>query len=153
MYETGLPYFDVNPPSYYGSPPRYPGERGSKIINGYPVVVTNVTKAQLCAPRARGLIVIISEFGAQPAISVNSIFRHHLRLLGPNPANWTSNPIGSSPAPVVRIRPHRGSDGRRRQCREARSEPHGKWPPWPWRAWRREYRGYRSRWRPLSPRR
>jgi hypothetical protein len=94
VYETGLPYFDVNPPSYYGSPPCYPGERGSKIINGYPVVVTSVAKAQLCAPRARGLVVIISEFGAQPAISVNSLFAHHLRLLGPNPANWTSKPIG-----------------------------------------------------------
>jgi len=94
VYETGLPYFDVNPPGYYGSPPCHPGERGSKIINGYPVVVTNVTKAQLCAPRARGMIVIISEFGAQPAISVNSLFGHHLRLLGRNPANWTSRPIG-----------------------------------------------------------
>jgi hypothetical protein len=29
-----------------------------------------------------------------PAISVNSLFGHHLRLLGPNPANWTSKPIG-----------------------------------------------------------
>ena len=54
----------------------------------------NVIKEQLCAPRARGLIVVISEFGAQPAISVNSLFGHHLRLLGPNPANWTSKPIG-----------------------------------------------------------
>ena len=56
--------------------------------------VTNVIKEQLCAPRARGLIVVISEFGAQPSISVNSLFGHHLRLLGPNPANWTSKPIG-----------------------------------------------------------
>jgi hypothetical protein len=94
VYETGLPYFDVNPPSFYGNPPCYRGERGSKIINGYQVVVTNVIKEQLCAPRARGLIVVISEFGAQPAISVNSLFGRHLRLLGPNPANWTSKPIG-----------------------------------------------------------
>jgi len=94
VYETGLPYFDVNPPSFYGRPPCSRGEPGSKIINGYPVVVTNVTKEQLCAPRARGLTVVISEFGAQPAISVNSLFRHHLRLLGTNPANWTSKPIG-----------------------------------------------------------
>jgi hypothetical protein len=56
--------------------------------------VTSVTKDQLCAPRARGLVVIIPEFGAQPAISVNSLFAHHLRLLGRNPANWTSKPIG-----------------------------------------------------------
>ena len=81
-------------PSFYGNPPCYRGERGSKIINGYQVVVINVIKEQLCAPRARGLIVVISEFGAQPAISVNSLFGHHLRLLGPNPANWTSKPIG-----------------------------------------------------------
>ncbi len=94
VYETGLPYFDVNPPSFYGNPPCYRGERGSKIINGYQVVVTNVIKEQLCAPRARGLIVVISEFGAHPAISVNSLFGHHLRLLGSNPAHWTSKPIG-----------------------------------------------------------
>jgi hypothetical protein len=93
-YETGLPYLNVNPPSFYGNPPCYRGERGSKIINGYQVVVTNVIKEQLCAPRARGLIVVISEFGAQPPISVNGLFGHHLRLLGPNPANWTSKPIG-----------------------------------------------------------
>jgi hypothetical protein len=94
VYETGLPYLDVNPRSFYGNPPCYRGEPGSKIINGYQVVVTNMTKEQLCAPRARGLIVVISEFGARPAISVNSLFGHHLRLLGPNPANWTSKPIG-----------------------------------------------------------
>ena len=56
--------------------------------------MTNVIKEQLCAPRARGLIVVISEFGPHPAISVNSLFGRHLRLLGPNPANWTSKPIG-----------------------------------------------------------
>jgi hypothetical protein len=94
VYETGLPYFDVNPRSFYGNPPCYRGERGSRIINGYQVVVTNVIKEQLCAPHARGLIVVISEFGAHPAISVNSLFGHHLRLLGPSPANWTSKPIG-----------------------------------------------------------
>jgi hypothetical protein len=94
VYETGLPYFNVNPPSFYGNPPCYRGERGSKIINGYQVVVTNMIKEQLCAPRARGLIVVISEFGARPAIGVSSLFGRHLRLLGPNPANWTSKPIG-----------------------------------------------------------
>jgi hypothetical protein len=40
------------------------------------------------------LVVTISEFGAHSAISVTTLFGHHLRLLGPNPANWTSKPIG-----------------------------------------------------------
>jgi hypothetical protein len=51
-------------------------------------------------PPAAGLKVVWAgtwdtpSFGAQLAISVNSLFGHHLRLLGPNPANWTSKPIG-----------------------------------------------------------
>jgi hypothetical protein len=35
----------------------------------------------------------ISEFGVHPPISLASLFRDHLRLLGANPANWTSNPL------------------------------------------------------------
>jgi hypothetical protein len=47
----------------------------------------------VCAAHADGLSVDIEEFGPHPSIGVASLFRH-LRLLGANPANWTSNPIG-----------------------------------------------------------
>jgi hypothetical protein len=48
----------------------------------------------LCAGKADGLSLGISEFGAHPAISAAGLFGHHMRLLGLHPANWTPNPIG-----------------------------------------------------------
>jgi hypothetical protein len=48
---------------------------------------------EVCAAHADGLSVDIEEFGPHPSIGVASLFKH-LRLLGTNPANWTSNPIG-----------------------------------------------------------
>ncbi len=33
-------------------------------------------------------------FGAHPPINLASLFRDHLRLLGTNPANWTTKFIG-----------------------------------------------------------
>ena len=36
----------------------------------------------------------IEQFGSHPAMSVTSLFRDHLRLLGTNPADWTTEPIG-----------------------------------------------------------
>jgi hypothetical protein len=44
--------------------------------------------------RAGGLAVFISESGRRPAIGVVAQFAHHLRLLGPDPANWSRTPIG-----------------------------------------------------------
>jgi hypothetical protein len=32
-------------------------------------------------------------FGAHPSIDAASLFRDHMRLLGTNPANWTTKPI------------------------------------------------------------
>jgi hypothetical protein len=48
---------------------------------------------EVCAAHANGFWADIEEFGPHPTIGVVSLFRH-LRLLGTNPANWTSNPIG-----------------------------------------------------------
>jgi len=69
-----------------------------EIINGYHVVVKRMTigglpEQEVCAAHADGLWVDIEEFGPHPTIGVTSLFKH-LRLLGANPANWTSNPIG-----------------------------------------------------------
>jgi hypothetical protein len=69
----------------------------SEIINGYRVVVKRMTagglpEQELCAAHADGLQLSITEFGPHPTIGVASLFKH-LRPLGTNPANWTSNPI------------------------------------------------------------
>jgi len=73
-----------------------------EIINGYHVVVKRMTigglpEQEVCAAHADGLWVDIEEFGPHPTIGVTSLFKH-LRLLGANPANWTSNPIGCAMA-------------------------------------------------------
>jgi hypothetical protein len=63
------------------------------------VVVThqvrgNLPTQSLCAAHASGLALYIGEFGAHPPISLATLFKDHLRLLGANPANWTSEPTG-----------------------------------------------------------
>ena len=98
-YQSGLPYFTIDPASRRDSCYRRPGESTSGIINGFRVVVTHSTagttpRQDLCAARADGLTLFVSELGAHPAIGVASLFRSHLRLLGGNPANWVTNPFG-----------------------------------------------------------
>jgi hypothetical protein len=106
-YQTNLPYFSTIDPSAarnrfcYAYPNRKnSSERStSETINGYRVVVTHqvrgtLPRQDLCAGNANGLALYISEFGVHPPISLASLFKDHLRLLGANPANWTSKPIG-----------------------------------------------------------
>ena len=101
-YQTNLPYVLIDP-----STPRNNscGKSASQIINGYRVVVTHqvlrsvtgrdtLTSQDLCAGNADGLALYIGQHGAHPPINVASLFRDHLRLLGANPANWTTKPIG-----------------------------------------------------------
>jgi hypothetical protein len=66
-----------------------------EVINGYQVVLgTEKTwpNQELCADDAAGTFVWIA-IGAHPTLSPASIFAHHLRLLGSNPAKWTTKPI------------------------------------------------------------
>jgi hypothetical protein len=67
-----------------------------ELINGYQVVLITDNKSwpnhQLCADNAAGTFVWIA-IGAHPTLSPASIFAHHLRLLGSNPAKWTTKPI------------------------------------------------------------
>jgi hypothetical protein len=96
-FQTNLPYFGViDPATFYKN---FCPTSGSEIINGYRVVVTNqvagtLPSETLCAANADGLALSINQQGAHPPISVASLFRDHLRLLGTNPANWTTKPIG-----------------------------------------------------------
>jgi hypothetical protein len=96
-FQTNLPYFGViDPATFYRN---FCPTSGSEIINGYRVVVTNqvvgtLPSETLCAANADGLALSINLQGAHPPISVASLFGDHLRLLGTNPANWTTKPIG-----------------------------------------------------------
>jgi hypothetical protein len=66
-----------------------------EVINGYQVVLgTEKTwpNQELCADNAAGTFVWIA-IGAHSTLSPASIFAHHLRLLGSNPAKWTTKPI------------------------------------------------------------
>ena len=96
QYETGLPYFQIEPATRRTESC---GRGTSETINGYRVVVTIdpdgiPDRQDLCAGDAGGLSVGIAQTGAHPAISVTEMFGHHMRLLGRNPAHWTSRPIG-----------------------------------------------------------
>lgn len=67
-----------------------------EVINGHQVVLITDKKFwpnhELCADNAAGTFVWIA-IGAHPTLSPASIFAHHLRLLGSNPAKWTTKPI------------------------------------------------------------
>ena len=66
-----------------------------EVINGCQVVLaTEKTwpNHELCADDAAGTFVWIA-IGAHPTLSPASMFAHHLRLLGSNPAKWTTKPM------------------------------------------------------------
>jgi hypothetical protein len=98
VYQTGLPYFDVEPisrraPSCYAEP----HHSTVKVINSYRVVLTSqrfghLDRYDLCT-HARGLALMMSEWAVHPPISTAGLFGQHLRLLGRNPAYWTPIPI------------------------------------------------------------
>jgi hypothetical protein len=77
-----------------------PGYSTRSVIAGYPVTITIVPPGKIdgayhgvCAANADGLWVQVSVGERRPAFDVTRIFAH-LRLLGPNPANWTTQPVG-----------------------------------------------------------
>lgn len=80
----------------------YPGGQSTRqTINGYRVIVNhlpasngNAPVQQVCAPNAAGLMVFVSTYGRHASPNAISIFRRHMRLLGTNPAGWTSEPLG-----------------------------------------------------------
>jgi hypothetical protein len=80
----------------------YPGGQSARqTINGYRVTVNHLAAArgnppvqQVCAANADGLSVFISTYGRHATPDAISIFAHHARLLGTNPAGWTTQPLG-----------------------------------------------------------
>jgi hypothetical protein len=93
--------FDTDPATSRSSCYLYPdGQSVREVIGGYRVIITHLAAShgrpplqQLCAAHADGLSVFISESGRHRAIGVVSLFTRHLRLLGGQPANWTTIPI------------------------------------------------------------
>jgi hypothetical protein len=72
----------------------------AKVINGYRVSVSggpaqgwNPASQYLCSANADGLYVQIAVIGSHPVATATQIFAH-LKLYGPDPAKWTTRPIG-----------------------------------------------------------
>jgi hypothetical protein len=98
---TDAPYIIARPAPRKGtcSPHDPSSQNTSEIINGYRMVLKRfhlggLAVQELCGAHADGLWFDIQVFGAHPSIDVATLFKDHVRLLGTNPANWTTNPIG-----------------------------------------------------------
>jgi hypothetical protein len=73
------------------------GQHRTETINGDQAYVsanpTSWPESALCSANADGELVYIA-VGRDQAFSAVDLFAHHLRLLGPDPASWTTRPIG-----------------------------------------------------------
>lgn len=70
----------------------------SVVIDGYRAYLNSppVQGAQtLTVPDADGLYLSEQAIGPAAPLSPSAALAHHLQLLGPNPANWTTTPIAS----------------------------------------------------------
>ncbi len=64
------------------------------VVDGYQVYLVGWTGSHgLIVPRADGLHLQIAVDGPQLLTPVD-VLAHHLQLLGPNPAHWSTHPIG-----------------------------------------------------------
>jgi hypothetical protein len=96
------PAFDTDPATAGSSCYYYPGGVSARrTINGYRVTVNHIPAAhgdvpvqQVCAPNADGLSVFVSTYGSHASPNAISIFQRHMRLLGTNHADWTTEPLG-----------------------------------------------------------
>ncbi len=104
-YQKNLPNFgNIAAATPRGSCYRYKYRKNfsdkSKVetINGHLVVVTDLPRTtfsqMLCTAHADGLSFYINQDGKHPPMDLVTLFRDHLRVLGANPAKWTTKPIG-----------------------------------------------------------
>jgi hypothetical protein len=99
--QPGYPALTTDPATAHDHCYVYPdGQSARRIIDGYHVVVTHIPAAagrmpvqQVCAAHADGLMIFISTYGRHPALGAVAVFTHHTRLLGPEPARWTTRPL------------------------------------------------------------
>ncbi len=68
-----------------------------RTIRGFPALLTlgvgqgAADGRSLCIPDADGVLL---SFSGHANSSMVSLFEHHVRLLGPNQAHWTTKPLG-----------------------------------------------------------
>jgi hypothetical protein len=80
----------------------YPGGQSvRRVIDGYQATVNEFPAAagrpptyQVCVGNAGGLWAFITVAGRHPAAKPVTIFKH-MKILGTNPANWTTKPLAS----------------------------------------------------------
>jgi hypothetical protein len=73
-----------------------PASCPSQVINGYRVFLNTPPspgKQTLFAPDAGGLYLYEQTTVPDAPLSPSSVLAHHLQLLGPDPANWTTAPV------------------------------------------------------------
>ena len=72
-----------------------------ETINGHQVVVTDLPRTTfsqiLCTAHADGLSFYIDQDGKHPPMDLVTLFRDHLRLLGPTRRNGPPSPSGNRP--------------------------------------------------------
>jgi hypothetical protein len=69
----------------------------STVIDGYQVFLNSPPvpgRQTLFAPDADGLYLSEQAIGPDAPLSPSAALAHHLQLLGPDPANWTIQPVG-----------------------------------------------------------
>jgi hypothetical protein len=90
VYQAG-----AGSPRYTCQPDGANGTSTCTVIDGDKVELTQLFSGgnQLTAGDADGLDIQLNVAGPDPAPSAAEVFAHHLKLLGPNPANWTTMPI------------------------------------------------------------
>jgi hypothetical protein len=89
---TTVPAGHASQPSQASQPASCP----SKVINGYRVFLNTPPvqgKQTLFAPDAHGLYLYEETTGPDAPLSPASVLAHHLQLLGPDQANWTTAPV------------------------------------------------------------
>jgi hypothetical protein len=64
----------------------------SQVINGHTVLLGSSGPVALCAADADG-VFLTAGFGTGWAASYADMFAHNIKLLGPDPANWTTEPV------------------------------------------------------------
>jgi len=102
VYQDGLPVYDVGG---FTTCPKFKYIKDfsdkSKVmtVNGHRVVLNTLPRPhnyaqELCAAHAGGMALNIRVEEKNPPMTPLALFRDHLKLLGPDPAGWTRQPIG-----------------------------------------------------------
>jgi hypothetical protein len=95
-FQRNLPAFSDMDPALPKTMRQACGLPANRTINGYRVrVVTNVNGQDqyICANKVDGLFLQLGAQGSHLRPSPVALFRSHLRLLGNNPKNWTTQPV------------------------------------------------------------